>query len=272
MLVALYLSRGLAALKSIFVLTAGASTSWYSQYLDSPTIGPGPLIMTLAYVLWTPVPSVAVPDEPLEELSQLLESPTLDLVLFHTLALEPEPTKSSALPSARVTPPVPESTSLPLQHDSTSTSQPPVIVEVPELDWTTPGAATLRPSKVEEGWPDVIFYDLWVTIVVWAPLNSTFWQPLPGPIIPDDVVPMRQYQAPELLFDKICRTKGPHDEDFRSSKDLSILAIRALVLLVSMALGESVDVDANRTASTIVIHTTGVRSGPSVFPCTPYAH
>ncbi|KAH9935734.1 uncharacterized protein B0H18DRAFT_951190 [Fomitopsis serialis] len=74
MLLTPYLLKGIAALKSIFILTSSASASRYSQHVNRRTIGSGFLVLGLAYVLTLG----ASDDLPLDTLSHLLESPSMD--------------------------------------------------------------------------------------------------------------------------------------------------------------------------------------------------
>ncbi|KAH9839270.1 uncharacterized protein C8Q71DRAFT_722248 [Rhodofomes roseus] len=214
MLVTLYLLKGIAALRSILILTAGASASWYSQYINSPTIGRGPLIMVVSCILSAtliPLP----PDEPiLPEFIQLslwgihVEDAVLPLRSRESemsLSAAMSPSESDALPTAIDGSAVPNTSSVPMSAAP--------AVDVPELNWVIPEVPTIRGFKAKATQPDSVTYfgDLYTTrFEVYE--HSLIWNnALRSAASEGDVVPpLWRYRFPLISFRKLCLSKGEY--------------------------------------------------------------
>ena len=111
-----------------------------------------------------------------------------------------------------------------------------VVLDVPELDWSIPEAPTVRAPKVTEPESDVVYTGYYAWIVAEAPANSTFWQERPFvPVVPDDdILPMPRYQHPLLLFDRLCRQKGPLRDHVGFYRESLIAAMRADLLIFTI--------------------------------------
>ncbi|KAH9935793.1 uncharacterized protein B0H18DRAFT_423842 [Fomitopsis serialis] len=219
MLIAPFLLKGIAALKSIFFLTSGASVSWYSQHMGKRTIGPGLFAVSLALscaLIHT------LPYEPPLELGSIPDSPPLDPVLWQSLSdisvefnmgsdslvvsnpdvgLSESSTRSYA---PGVTPGVQYSV-VPLilapSHEP--------AVRVPELNWNIPGAPTIQaPKPVEQ--PAVVTYNFYIVEVSWGSPHRPGDPGTRGPTGSDESIPpLRKYEAPPLMFTRRCGKKAP---------------------------------------------------------------
>ncbi|KZT63866.1 hypothetical protein DAEQUDRAFT_760264 [Daedalea quercina L-15889] len=277
------LLKGAAALRAMFILAVSASTSRCSHYLSRPALG-ATLAFTVGFSLRYSLSSILVSDDesPLLELVRLLQPPPIVDPVFDlnantsesvTVEVEPnfsdvpvlviEPgTTSTADPYTPADTPL--DTPGPLKLDSVAPSL--VFVDVPELDWATPGAPTIRAPKVAKS--DVIYYDFFFFGIFRGPRNSTFWnradQPAPPAVPDDDVRSVPRYEAPELTFDRYVRKKGVVP-DMGEFTVCLIMAMRFVVLLLTLWVmlgepGELVDALVVPCAS-IVLCATGDGNG-----------
>ncbi|KZT71842.1 hypothetical protein DAEQUDRAFT_736636 [Daedalea quercina L-15889] len=174
MLIYPYLLKGVAALKAVFVLTAGAPASWHSQDTDiprRPTIGSGVLAATLAFAIagYQLCYRLVTPDEPL-----LLDPPPP----YKPLLLDPPPIADAVWQSVDL----PSDINSVVNSSAVVGLNPPlmVLVDVPILDWSIPGAPTVRSPKVQKAESDIIAIDFYFSTVTLAPANSTYWQEKPS--------------------------------------------------------------------------------------------
>ncbi|TFY55519.1 hypothetical protein EVJ58_g8201 [Rhodofomes roseus] len=235
MLVTLYFLKGIAALRSILILTAGASASWYSQYVDNPTIGPGPLIMTLACILSAPLIPIPKDEPALPEFIELVESPSVDFALW---GIHMEDAAFQLLPTDSDVGFLAASGILPMEVDDSVVSSASgvamsaaPVVDVPELDWTTPEAPTIRVFKAKAAEPVFVTYLSDYVTRFNEHVSSIESDASLPPTVSDDaaVPPIWRYQYPSLAFRKLCLKKGKYSSAGHAHSRL-ILATRAVAL------------------------------------------
>ena len=116
---------------------------------------------------------------------------------------------------------------------------PVTILEVPILDFSVPETPTLLAPKAlvaPEFPPDVVVYDLYFNILVFAPPDSAFWDSLvEKPFVPftptDDPPPIWRYEVADLTFMTLCLTKGMLPAAFGYYQALIIFSFRGFAAL-----------------------------------------
>ncbi|KAH9935747.1 uncharacterized protein B0H18DRAFT_1174995 [Fomitopsis serialis] len=255
MLITPLILKGIAALKSIFILTSGASASRYSQHVNKRTIGSGFLVLGLAYVTCPYGRS----DDSDRCVAAALVHPTSHLwtrsAIFWSLCrwiplCARRAREASLLPFPKVDWLIAPSTGGAVEPDASVPSSvgdssqydigiPPALVDVdvPELDWSIPEAPTIQTPEVAETKPDYVSYDIYLATITWAPDNSTIWSArISPPAGPDDVLPVRLHELSVLTFEKRCMKKGtiPRLGDWTSGMILGWRAGALFCIIIDM--------------------------------------
>ncbi|KZT74111.1 hypothetical protein DAEQUDRAFT_761557 [Daedalea quercina L-15889] len=155
----------------------------------------------------------------------LLESPPTDMVIWqlpsdivaYDLKLEGETSPVMDLGTA-------------ISESDALTLPPPVVIEVPVLDWSTPGVPTVKAPKVKNAKSDSVFkYDFYIFTHYRVPANSTFdLKSLHRPSLPtapDDMPPrMGRYEELLMRFERLCMKKGmpPEIGEFKAPAALTM--------------------------------------------------
>ncbi|KZT74119.1 hypothetical protein DAEQUDRAFT_290234 [Daedalea quercina L-15889] len=255
MLILPYFLKSIAALRAVFVLIASASASRYTHHFGKPTIG-GCTRLALGLALAYSLIELDPPDDPTSpQFGHLSESPPTDMIIWRLHSdvaayhleldgkLSPAADQDITI-SELDAPTFISGMASPVHSDITGSLPPsaasaPVVIGVPELDWSIPGAPTVKAPKIEEVKSNAVYYDLYFVDFYLVRANSTFdpdslLRPSP-PAAPDDTPPrMWWYEAPLLRFERLCMKKSEIPLDIGSFKLCCILVMRFLVLGLTM--------------------------------------